>query len=321
MNPERWHLVKNALNRALELEGDARLAYVAEVSAGDWDLRLELESLIAAHESPAESFPSVPAAVMWPMIETDALLAGTSIGNYYLLRELSDGGMGRVWLAEQTSPVRRQVAVKFIRAGVYDETVLQRFPVERQSLAMMDHPAIAKVFDAGSTPHGQPYLVMEYGPGLPINEYCDRNRLPIRDRVALFIQACEGVQHAHQKAIIHRDLKPANILIVEVDGKAVPRIIDFGLAKPTVPRVTVGQSLDTQLGQFIGTPGYMSPEQIDGNARDVDTRTRAEAARGAAVGGVDSPAARGGAAESRIRPGRREGVRRRARPGAEKADA
>src|SRR6202041_2248459 len=134
------------------------------------------------------------------------------------------------------------------------------------------HPAIAKVFDAGATPQGQPYFVMEYVPGLPITEYCDRKKLNIRDRLELFIQACEGVQHAHQKAIIHRDLKPANILVVEVDGKAVPRIIDFGLARAIAPQLG-DQSLLTRFGLLMGTPGYMSPEQWDPNVRDIDTRT------------------------------------------------
>ena len=167
-----------------------------------------------------------------------ALGAGQLFAQRFLLiRKLGEGGMGQVWLAEQTAPVRRPVALKLIRAGMYDEAVMQRFQAERQSLAIMEHPCIAKVFDAGSTPQGQPYFVMEYVPGLPITEYCDQKRLKIRDRLELFIQACEGVQHAHQKAIIHRDLKPANILIVEVDGVAVPRIIDFGLAKATTARV------------------------------------------------------------------------------------
>jgi non-specific serine/threonine protein kinase/serine/threonine-protein kinase len=155
---------------------------------------------------------------------------------------------------------------------MYDEAVVHRFQSERQSLAIMDHPAIAKVFDAGATPQGQPYFVMEYVAGSPITDYCDQQRLSIGDRLELFIQVCEGVQHAHQKAIIHRDLKPANILVVEVDGKPLPRIIDFGLAKATTPAVA-GETLFTQLGQFLGTPGYMSPEQIDLSVRDIDTRT------------------------------------------------
>src|ERR1700675_2674079 len=155
---------------------------------------------------------------------------------------------------------------------MYDESVVKRFQAERQSLAIMDHPAIAKVFDAGATPQGQPYFVMEYVPGLPITEYCDQKKLKIADRLELFIQACEGVQHAHQKAIIHRDLKPANILVVEVDGKPVPRIIDFGLAKAATPQAD-GASMFTHLGHLVGTPGYMSPEQADPGVPDIDTRT------------------------------------------------
>jgi eukaryotic-like serine/threonine-protein kinase len=155
---------------------------------------------------------------------------------------------------------------------MYDEGTLQRFRAERQLLAIMDHPAIAKVFDAGATAQGQPYFVMEYVPGLPITEYCDEKKLKIADRLELFIQACEGVQHAHQKAIIHRDLKPANILVVEIDGKPVPRIIDFGLAKTTTPQLE-GETLFTQMGHFVGTPGYISPEQADPDVKDIDTRT------------------------------------------------
>ncbi len=182
--------------------------------------------------------------------------------------------MGQVWLAEQTEPVRRSVALKLIRAGMYDADVVNRFHSERQSLAMMEHPCIAKVFDAGTTLQGQPYFLMEYVPGQPITAYCDAKQLGIVDRLELFIQVCEGVQHAHQKAIIHRDLKPANILVVEVDGKPVPRIIDFGLAKSAAPRVGEQPlSRYTQYGQMIGTPGYMSPEQIDANIPDIDTRT------------------------------------------------
>jgi WD40 repeat protein/serine/threonine protein kinase len=203
---------------------------------------------------------------------TSTYQAGVQIGNYRLVSELGHGGMGQVWLAEQVAPVHRWVALKLIRAGLYDATVAQRFQAERQSLAIMDHPAIAKVFDAGSTPQGQPYFAMEYVPGPPITDYCDQRKLTIRERIELFIQCCDGVQHAHQKAVIHRDLKPANILILEVDGKPVPRIIDFGIAKPTAPRMT-GQTLYTQVGHFLGTPGYMSPEQVDPNIKDIDTRT------------------------------------------------
>src|SRR5215472_4158451 len=143
----------------------------------------------------------------------------SSIGPYVLARKLGEGGMGQVWLAEQTAPVKRQVALKLIRGGMFDTSALQRFQLERQSLAMMDHPSIAKVFDAGATSDGQPYFVMEYVPGTPITDYCDQKSLKIRERLELFIKVCEAVQHAHQKAIIHRDLKPANILVVELDGR------------------------------------------------------------------------------------------------------
>ncbi|HKN61913.1 MAG TPA: serine/threonine-protein kinase [Candidatus Acidoferrales bacterium] len=194
-----------------------------------------------------------------------------SIGNYLLVKKLGEGGMGQVWLAEQTAPVRRQVALKLIKVGMYDDTILHRFESERQSLAIMDHPSIAKVFDAGTTSDGQPYFVMEFVQGLPITTYCDQHHLKIRDRLELFIRVCEGVQHAHQKAIIHRDLKPANILVVDVDGKPTPRIIDFGLAKALTPQGP-GEMMFTQAGGFVGTPAYMSPEQAEPGGHDVDTR-------------------------------------------------
>jgi eukaryotic-like serine/threonine-protein kinase len=196
-----------------------------------------------------------------------------SIGPYVLVKKLGEGGMGQVWLAEQTVPVRRQVALKLVKGGLYDSAVIQRFEAERQSLAVMNHPAIAKVFDAGSTADGQPYFVMEYVPGLPITRYCDEKKLKVRERLELLIKVCEGVQHAHQKAIMHRDLKPSNILVVEVDGKATPRIIDFGIAKAISSKAGGDQTMFTQVGALIGTPGFMSPEQADPSVLDVDTRT------------------------------------------------
>lgn len=193
------------------------------------------------------------------------------IGPYRLVRKLGEGGMGEVWLAEQVVPVKRQVALKVIRAGRTDDAAVQRFNLERQTLAIMDHPAIAKVFDAGSTAQGQPYFVMEYVPGQPITLYCAMKKLPVRERLELMIKVCEGVQHAHQKAILHRDLKPSNILVVEIDGKATPRIIDFGVAK-AVSAGSREEAQFTRIGGMIGTPGYMSPEQSD-PGMDVDTRT------------------------------------------------
>jgi eukaryotic-like serine/threonine-protein kinase len=203
--------------------------------------------------------------------ESISTLEPKTIGPYRLIKKLGQGGMGQVWLAEQTAPVRRQVALKLIKAGLYDDSVLQRFLSERQSLAIMEHPSIARVFDAGATLDGQPYLVMEYVPGQPITKYCDQRHLRIQDRLELFIKVCDGVQHAHQKAIIHRDLKPANILVIEIDGKPTPRIIDFGLAK-SINLPAADETLFTQAGGFVGTPAYMSPEQSDPVIRDIDTR-------------------------------------------------
>jgi serine/threonine protein kinase len=241
------------------------------------------------HLLPGERSVSDPTAKSTPInssassdpeatLDSAAPLAGVpgldlgSIGPYRLIRRLGEGGMGQVWLAEQSAPVKRQVALKIIKAGRYDDSALLRFDVERQTLAIMDHPAIAKVFDAGATPQGQPYFVMEYVPGFPITDYCDRKHLSLQERLALFIKVCEGVQHAHQKAIMHRDLKPSNILVVEVDGQPMPRIIDFGIAK-AISQQGEDETLVTRAGGMVGTPGYMSPEQADPTVSDVDTRT------------------------------------------------
>jgi eukaryotic-like serine/threonine-protein kinase len=197
---------------------------------------------------------------------------GMVIGSYHLIQQIGQGGMGEVWLAEQKQPVRRRVAIKLIKAGMDTREVVARFESERQALALMDHPAIAKIFDGGSTPQGRPYFVMEYVTGLPITDYCDQHKLPVRQRLELFMAVCDGVQHAHQKAILHRDLKPSNILVGEVDGKPAPRIIDFGVAKATAQRLTA-DTMFTRLGTIVGTPGYMSPEQADSAGADVDTRT------------------------------------------------
>jgi non-specific serine/threonine protein kinase/serine/threonine-protein kinase len=198
--------------------------------------------------------------------------AAGQIGPYRMLQLLGEGGMGEVWLAEQKSPIRRTVALKLIKAGMDTKVVVARFESERQALALMHHPNIARVFDAGATPEGRPYFVMEYVPGLPLNEYCDKHRLTVNERLELFMQVCDGVQHAHQKAIIHRDLKPSNVLVVEQDNKPVPKIIDFGLAKATAQRLT-DKTMFTELGVMMGTPEYMSPEQADRREQNIDTRT------------------------------------------------
>ena len=201
----------------------------------------------------------------------DPSLSCSVIGPYHLIERIGYGGMGEVWLAEQKSPVHRHVALKLIKGGINTREIVTRFESERQALALMSHPAIAKVFDAGTTPEGLPYFVMEYVDGVPITEYCDSHRLCICDRLASFVQVCHGVEHAHQKAIIHRDLKPSNILTSEVDGKPFPKIIDFGIAKATSPRLLDKTAL-TQFGVLIGTPEYLSPEQA-AMEEDIDTRS------------------------------------------------
>jgi serine/threonine protein kinase/tetratricopeptide (TPR) repeat protein len=195
-----------------------------------------------------------------------------TVGSYRLLEKLGEGGMGQVWLAEQTYPLRRRVALKLVRGGMDTKEAVARFESERQALAMMDHPVIAKVFDAGSTAAGQPYFAMEYVPGVRITEYCDTHHLTTRQRLELFIQVCDGVQHAHQKAVIHRDLKPSNVLVSAQDGRPTPKIIDFGVAK-AIGQPLTEKTLYTQLGAMIGTPEYMSPEQAGLTSQDVDTRT------------------------------------------------
>ncbi len=193
-------------------------------------------------------------------------------GPYRFLQRLGEGGMGEVWLAEQLRPIRRQVAIKVVKAGMDTAHVVARFEVERQALAVMDHACIAKIFDGGITPEGRPYFAMEYVRGEAITSYCDRHRLPIGERLGLFILLCDGVQHAHQKGIIHRDLKPSNVLISVPDDHPLPRIIDFGIAK-AVSQPLTDRPLFTELGGFLGTPEYMSPEQAELTPVDVDTRS------------------------------------------------
>ena len=196
---------------------------------------------------------------------------GTRIGPYKLLQRIGEGGMGAVYLAEQDRPVRRRVALKVIKPGMDTEQVVARFEAERQALAIMDHPSIAKVFDAGVTDSGRPYFVMELVKGVPITEYCDAVHLTPKERLELFIPVCQAIQHAHQKGIIHRDIKPSNVLVAMQDGKPVPKVIDFGIAKAIDQRLTE-QTFFTQHGAIIGTLEYMSPEQAEISAMDIDTR-------------------------------------------------
>ena len=209
---------------------------------------------------PTRTFPSGVAAV------------GGQIGPYKLLRTLGEGGFGVVFLAEQHEPVKRQVALKVIKPGMDTKQVIARFEAERQALALLDHPNIAHVFDAGATDAGRPYFVMEHVRGVPITEYCDRERLSLEDRLGLFNQVCEAIQHAHQKGIIHRDIKPSNILVTIHENKPLPVVIDFGVAKAIAQRLTE-KTLFTEQGQLIGTPEYMSPEQAEMTNQDIDTRS------------------------------------------------
>ena len=246
-------------------------AFLDEACGGDRALRAEVESLGAAHER-AGGFFADPTAEDRGASGGVRQEPGSTIGRYKLLQLIGEGGFGVVYMAEQQHPIRRRVALKIIKLGMDTKQVVARFEAERQALALMDHPNIAKVLDAGSTDTGRPYFVMELVRGVPITEYCDANHLSTRERLELFVPVCQAVQHAHQKAIIHRDLKPNNILVTTHDGKAIPKIIDFGIAKATDQRLTE-KTLFTEHRQMIGTPAYMSPEQAEVTAADVDTRS------------------------------------------------
>jgi len=278
MDAKKWQQVKALLQSALELAPEQWTGFLEENCPADAAMRDAVTSLLEAHAD-AKSFletrpqpnESVASTVTDPT-PAGASTPSTQIGPYRILEQLGEGGMGAVYLAEQTEPVRRRVALKIIKHGMDTKQVIARFEAERQALAMMDHPCVAKVFDAGSTEGGRPYFAMEYVQGVPITAHCDRQRLTTRERLELFQQVCDGVQHAHQKAIIHRDLKPSNVLVSYRDGKATPKIIDFGVAKAIEHRLTE-KTLYTEMGVLIGTPEYMSPEQAEMTGQNVDTRT------------------------------------------------
>jgi serine/threonine protein kinase len=255
---------------------DERAAYLARACAGNADLRRQVEELLAAHGQAGRFLDD--AAAVWnahlPIGDTDATAEGpgTEVGPYKLLEQIGEGGMGLVFMAEQTRPVHRRVALKVLKPGMDTRQVVARFEAERQALALMDHPHIAKVFDAGATATGRPFFVMELVRGVTITEFCDQRRLTTRRRLELFVSVCQAVQHAHQKGIIHRDLKPSNVLVTLHDTVAVPKVIDFGVAKATAGPLTE-RTLFTHFAQMVGTPLYMSPEQAEMNGLDVDTRS------------------------------------------------
>jgi serine/threonine protein kinase/tetratricopeptide (TPR) repeat protein len=264
---------KSIFLEAIEISSATeRLAFLEKACARNPSLRAAVEALLQAHECPQRLLDAPVAGA--PSRGEPQLLEGpgTVIGPYRLMEQIGEGGMGLVFVAEQQQPVRRKVALKVIKPGMDSRQVVARFEAERQALALMDHPNIAKVFDGGSTPSGRPYFVMELVRGVPITQFCDANRLTPRQRLGLFVSVCQAVQHAHQKGIVHRDLKPANVLVVSHDGTPVAKVIDFGIAKAVGQQLT-DKTVYTQFTQMIGTPLYMSPEQAGLSGLDIDTRT------------------------------------------------
>ncbi|MHC4539935.1 MAG: protein kinase domain-containing protein [Planctomycetota bacterium] len=258
--------IKPIFSEALDKQGPERQSYLNEACREDPDLKVEVEALLKAHEG-AGDFLEAPVFDADVTLDESAISEGpgTVIGRYKLLEKIGEGGM-------QAEPIRRKVALKIIKLGMDTRQVIARFEAERQALAMMDHPNIAKVLDAGATETGRPYFVMELVTGVSITEYCDKNSLSTKDRLELFIQVCNAVQHAHQKGIIHRDIKPSNVMVTRHDGTPIPKVIDFGIAKATNQRLTE-KTLFTRYAHIIGTPAYMSPEQADLGDWDVDTRS------------------------------------------------
>ena len=281
---QRASLVTAIFAQAHEVSPDDRQQFVRDRCAGDAELVNVVEYLLNAYDrgmaDHAVDRPLVPPATRdaastvpgGPDDVSPGAAAPGRIGRYKLLQPIGEGGFGAVYMAEQEHPIRRRVALKIIKAGMDTKQVIARFESERQALAMMDHPNIAKVLDAGATESGRPYFVMELVKGVPITEYCDKEKLGARQRLELFVPVCQAVQHAHQKGIIHRDLKPSNVLVALHDGRPVPKVIDFGVAKATQSRLTE-KTLFTEYHQLVGTPAYMSPEQAEMSGLDVDTRS------------------------------------------------
>jgi serine/threonine protein kinase len=270
---------------ALEVAPEERPTFLDRVCAGDAGLRAAVDGMLSklpkAEQFFAEGATDIDLSQMPGLPGVQEQLAGLSspeaevgkrIGPYKLLQKIGEGGCGAVYMAEQEKPVRRRVALKIIKLGMDTKSVIARFEAERQALALMDHPNIASVFDAGATESGRPYFVMELVRGVKITDYCDQNELDTRQRLGLFIQVCHAIQHAHHKGVIHRDIKPSNILVTIIDGEPVPKVIDFGIAKAIEGRLT-DNTIFTAYEQFIGTPAYMSPEQAVMSGVDVDTRS------------------------------------------------
>src|SRR5262245_6363656 len=263
--------VRAVFDRILDLASpDEQDAYLEAACAGSPRLRQEVEALLRAHRDAGSFLQAAPTGLPGPRPAREA--PGVVIGPYRLLQPIGEGGMCTVWMVWQPEPVRRTVALKVITPGMDSRQVVARFEAERQALALMDHPNIARVFDAGATASGRPFFVMELVRGVPISTFCDAGRLTTRERLRLFVSVCGAVQHAHQKGIIHRDLKPSNVLVTSHDGTPVVKVIDFGVAKAIGQQLTE-KTVYTQFTQMVGTPLYMSPEQAGRSGLDVDTRT------------------------------------------------
>ena len=270
MSQQRHEKISELFSKARRLHGDEREQFLRDACGDDAELRREVDELLTS-----DAQDSLQTGLLHEEIgrSAEAVLSSMpdQIGPYKIEKLLGEGGMGSVFLAEQTESVQRKVALKLIKLGMDTAAVVRRFEAERQALARMDHPNVAKVLDAGATNEGRPYFVMEYVDGVPLNEHCEQHHLEEAERLELFIQLCDGVQHAHQKGIIHRDLTPSNVLVSTDGERAIPRIIDFGIAKAT--EQTAEQTAMTQMGQVIGTPAYMSPEQSMRDAAGIDTRS------------------------------------------------
>ena len=273
MNPDDRDIL-SIFARALELDSPGeRDHFIQSACRDDEQLAQRLEALLVSHRQADSFLETGPLAENFTLDDSTPLEeVGQVIGRYKLLQKIGEGGFGIVYMADQQKPVVRRVALKIIKLGMDTKQVIGRFEAERQALAMMDHPNIAKVLDAGATETGRPYFVMELVRGIPIGEYCDTNNLGTRERLDLFVRVCSAIQHAHHKGIIHRDVKPSNVLVTLHDGTPVPKVIDFGIAKATQHRLTE-RTVFTEFHQFIGTPGYMSPEQTEMSGLDIDTRS------------------------------------------------
>jgi len=272
---EPEHNEEAMLEAAAQLPAEQRAAYLKEACGADTEQRQRLEALLALYDR-GSNFMEEPAAASSQNILLAILVSekpGDKIGRYKLLQQIGEGGCGIVYMAEQKEPVRRRVALKIIKLGMDTKNVIARFEAERQALALMDHPNIAKVFDAGATETGRPYFVMELVHGTRITHFCDENTHPTEERLKLFAQVCQAIQHAHQKGVIHRDIKPSNILVTLRDGVPVPKVIDFGIAKATTDQRLTDKTVFTAFAQFIGTPAYMSPEQAEMSDLGIDTRS------------------------------------------------